>query len=203
MRSVSEIVDAVILTNVRAQVTATQVWSETHVKGSGSGVMLKGVGVGSSKTTSTVVNKREVCFESEDGIQIVEEFDAGTVQLMPEQVVTLIRATRNASYEPSTVGVHNHSMRKSSLTGKQMFPGISFLLKASPFVTMFGLVVMGLAAGARNPNGLLLMGGTLILGNLYWLRGYPVQKGLERRVQEAMRAASTDAPANSRALRRA
>lgn len=203
MRSISEIVDGVTLTSVRGRVMATQVWSETHVKGSGSGVMVKGVGVGSSKTTSTVVNKREVCIVAEDGLQIVEEFNADAVQLMPDQEVTLIRAAKSATAEPVTVGIHNHGTRKSGLTGKDMFPVVSFLLKASFFVTFFGLVVMGMGAGARNPNGPLLIGGLLILGNLYWFRGYPILKGFERRVQEAMGTVAADKVVQHAALRTA
>lgn len=59
MRSVRRVVEGVRLEAVRGRVMGAQVWSETHVKGSGSAIMVKGIGAGSSRTTSTVVNKRE------------------------------------------------------------------------------------------------------------------------------------------------
>lgn len=203
MRSVSEIVDGIKLTSVRGRVMAAQTWSETHVKGSGSAVMVKGMGVGSSKTTSTVVNTREVCVVAEDGLQIMDAFNAGAVQMMPDQEVTLIRASKGGRAEPVTVGVHNHSTRKSGLTGKDMFPGVMFRLKASLPMTFFGLVVMGLGAGASNPNGPLLIGGLFVLGNLYWFRGLAILKGFERRVETAMKAAADEPKPAVNALRSA
>lgn len=203
MRSISNIVDGITLTTIRGRVMATQTWSETHVKGSGSAIVVKGIGAGSSRTTSTVANKREVCIEAEDGLQIMEAFDADKVQLMPDQEVTLIRAAKSEQAEPVTVGIHNHGTRIFAFTGQGMFPGVNFLLKASPYVSMFGLVVMGAAAGARNPNGPLLVGGLLLLGNLYWLRGYAIQQGFERRVRAMMGTPAGDEAAQPAVLRSA
>ena len=173
-----------------------QVWSETHVKGSGSAIMVKGIGAGSSRTTSTAVNKREACIETEDGFQIVEAFDAGKVTLMPGQDVTLIRAIKDGMDEPVTVGVRNHSMRKSMATGKDMFPGVRFLLVASPFVTIAVLFVLFLyASNTPSPNGaaLLVLFG-MLLGNAYWLRGPAIRRGCKRRVEQALREAEETVP---------
>ena len=168
-----------------------QIWSETHVKGSGSVIMVKGIGAGSSRTTSTAVNKREACIETENGFQIVEAFDAGKVTLMPGQDVTLIRAIKDGMDEPVTVGVRNHSIRKSMATGRDMFPGVRFLLVASPFVTIAVLFVLFLyASNTPSPNGtaLLILFG-MLLGNAYWLRGPAIRRGCKRRVEQALREA--------------
>lgn len=189
MRSVRRVVEDVRLEAVRGRVMDTQVWSETHVKGSGSAIMVKGIGAGSSRTTSTVVNKREACIETDEGVQIVEEFDAGKVTLMPGQDVTLVRAMKDGMEEPVTVGVRNHSMRKSMPTGIEMFPGVRFLLSASPFVTIVVLTILFVYASrtpSPNETALLVLFG-LLLGNLYWLRGPAIRRGFRRRVERALR----------------
>ncbi|WP_336810979.1 hypothetical protein [Bosea sp. MMO-172] len=203
MKTVSEIVKGVELEALRVRVMDAQVWSETHVSGSGSGVMVKGFGVGSSKTTSTVVNKREVCFEAEDGLQIVEEFDAGKVTLMPGQDVTLIRAKRNGMDEPATVAIRNHSMRKSMWTGKDVFFNVLVLLALSPIVTLIaGFILIVYLSHAWSPNGLFvtfLIG--LLAGNLYWLRGPAIRRRFKKRVADMLDGKEADkltAPARSR-----
>lgn len=193
MRSVKEIVEGVRLESVCGTVVDAHIWSETHVRGSGSGVMVKGFGVGSSKTTSTMVNKREACIETADGVQIVEAFGADAVTLMPGQEVTLIRAERGS--ETVTVGVRNHSVRKSMITGKEMFPGVLVLLVASPFVTILALFVLFVyASNVPSPDGtvLLILFG-LLFGNLYWVRGLGIRRGFRRRVEEMMQAAEEPA----------
>ena len=195
MRSVRQIVDGVRLEAVRGRVMDAQVWSETHVRGSGSAIMVKGLGAGSSRTTSTVVNKREACIETEEGVQIVEAFDADKVTLIPGQDVTLIRAIKTGMDEPVTVGVRNHSMRKSMPTGKDMFPGVRFLLIASPFVTILVLLILFVYASrtpSPNETALLVLFG-MLLGNLYWLRGPAIRQGFGRRVEQAMRDAEEPA----------
>jgi hypothetical protein len=204
MRSISDIVDGITLTSVRGRVMATQVWSETHVKGSGSGLMVKGFGVGSSKTTSTVVNKREVCIEAQDGLQVIEEFHADKIQLMPDQEVTFIRAARRPTDEPVTVAIHNHSMRKSSMTGKEMFHGIRALLFLSPFATILGGIILIAVSQARYPQDLwFAIGVALLLGNLYWLRGPAIRSGFERRVRSMMGAAAVGKAIQPAAVRSA
>lgn len=192
MRSVRRVVEGVRLEAVRGRVMDAQVWSETHVKGSGSAIMVKGIGAGSSRTTSTVVNKREVCIETEDRVQIVEEFDAGKVTLMPGQDVTLIRAERGK--EAMTVGVRNHSMRKSMLAGKDVFPGVTALLVASPFVTIAVLFVLFLIVPRiREPNEtFLFVLFTMLAGNLYWFRGIAIRRAFRRRVERMMEAAEQE-----------
>lgn len=163
-----------------------QVWSETRVKGSGSAIMVKGIGAGSSRTTSTVVNRREACIEAEDGLQIVEAFGADAVTLMPGQEVTLIRAPRRK--ETITVGIRNHSMRKSMMTGKDVFEGMSLLLIASPFVTIAVLFVLFLIVPRiRNPDEtFLFVLFAMLAGNLYWFRALAIRRRFRERVERMM-----------------
>lgn len=186
MRSVKRVVEDVRLEAVRGRVMDAQVWSETRVKGSGSAIMVKGIGAGSSRTTSTVVNRREACIEAEDGLQIVEAFGADAVTLMPGQEVTLIRAPRRK--ETITVGIRNHSMRKSMMTGKDVFEGMSLLLIASPFVTIAVLFVLFLIVPRiRNPDEtFLFVLFAMLAGNLYWFRALAIRRRFRERVERMM-----------------
>lgn len=192
MRSVRQVVEDVRLEAVRGRVMDAQVWSETHVRGSGSGVVVKGFGVGSSKTTSTVVNRREACIEAEDGLQIVEAFSADAVTLMPGQEVTLIRTPRRS--EIITVAVRNHSMRKTMMTGKEPFEGMLLLLIASPFVTIAVLFTLFLIVPhLRDPNEILMFVlFAMLAGNLYWLRALAIRRRFRARVERMMEESEKD-----------
>jgi len=189
MRSARQVVEDVRLEAVRGRVMDAQVWSETHVRGSGSGVMVRGFGVGSSKTTSTVVNRREVCIEAEDGLQIVEAFGANQVTLMPGQEVTLIRAPRRS--EIITVAVRNHSMRKSMITGKEQFEGISLLLLASPFVTIAAIFTIAMGMNADNST-VALWAFVPLFGNFYWFRAAAIRDAFRKRVELMMNESEKD-----------
>lgn len=202
MRSISDIVGGIELTAVRGRVMGAQTWSETHVKGSGSAVMIKGIGAGSSRTTSTVVNKREVCVEAEDGVQIVEAFGADKVVLMPDQDVTLIRALKAGMTEPVTVGVRNHSMRKSMTTGKDVFESMSLLLGAAPFVTIAAVFTVAMGMNANNSTAILI-GFVPLFGNFYWFRASAIREAFAKRVEEAMKAAADEPKPAAAALRSA
>lgn len=195
MKSVEQVINDVELQALRVRIVDAQVWSETHVRGSGSGVVVKGFGVGSSKTTSTVVNKREVCFEAEDGLQIVEEFNAAAVTLMPGQEVTLIRASKAGSFEPTTIALRNHSTRKTMWTGQDPFLFVLALLVLSPIVTLIALPTLIAVSKSVDPDGffvLLLLG--LLAGNLYWLRGPAIRRGFKKRVTDMLDGKASDIP---------
>jgi hypothetical protein len=84
-----------------------QVWSETNVHGGGSGLVVNGIGIASSRTRSTITNKREIWFRFDDGSEKSITVIANRAKVRAGQRVTLVYGSLGK--RELLMSLHNHS----------------------------------------------------------------------------------------------
>jgi len=146
-------------------IVADQVWSETRVRGGGGGISINGIGVGSSRTSSTVTNKREFALQRADGLQEIFQFNADAVKVAQGQALSVIRVAKKKGKSFDNVVLINHSMQKTlDLAGAYtVFPLYAFLALGSIPMSIIGLFTL--------PLGI-----PLLAGNLIFLRSRKLSK---------------------------
>ena len=96
------------ITLVRGTVIEGQRWSETHVSGSGGGVVIGGYGAMSSSVKSNVKNKQEIWLELENGQQMQFVLNADKFAARPNQRLS-VAVYRNVENNKRTViSYYNH-----------------------------------------------------------------------------------------------
>lgn len=187
VKSIADIAESIHISSVKGRVLATQVWSETHVRGSGSGVVVKGFGVGSSKTTSTVVNQREICIQTDNGGELIERLNANAIGVMPDQTVVVVRAAKSDRKEGKTVGVLNCSTGEKFIDTSSLFLRMKLLLVGSIFATLLAILILIINHLQRFPNDTAdLVAFVMLFGNVYWLRALAIHRAVKERIEQRM-----------------
>lgn len=86
-------------------VVGGQKWSETHVGGGGGGIVIGGIGLGSSRTHSRVENKQEVWLRYDSGREECYVTSNDNVKMREGHTVTAVMANGNC------VAMYNHDTR--------------------------------------------------------------------------------------------
>lgn len=136
-------------------VMGDKIWSETHVSGSGGGVMIKGFGVGSSSTRSHVVNKREFWVRFDSGTEKSFTFNANVAKVREGQTLTFVML--ESAKRESALAFYNHGTKETvKIAGAgAVIPGKTFLALGSIPATILGFVM---ASNGSMAGGLLLLG---------------------------------------------
>jgi len=171
-----------------------QIWSETRVRGGGSGVSINGFGVGSSKTTSTVTNIREVCVEDESGLQEIFRFNAEQVPVAIGQYLSIVRTRYTGQHKshtarPINIAVINHSMRRTQIL-RNSFTSLNI---------SYG-IISGIGVLVNIVVLLQMFGGNfslapLLLGNLWYLRLSQLNKPWRAQLHGMISEIGGEAPA--------
>jgi hypothetical protein len=164
-----------------------QIWSETKVSGNGGGLMVNGIGVASSRTRSTITNKREIWIRFDDGTEQSITVIADRVRVRTGQRVTLVYG-KVGKQEP-IMSLHNHSTNEDivihsvgTLLGWEKWAALGALP-----ATFLGAILF-FAAGST--VGLFMLLG---LGSLFVVRSK--YKSIQRRIAETLSTGVCDAPA--------
>lgn len=165
------------------QVMGEKVWSESHVSGGGSGFVYKGIGFGSSRTRTKVVNKRELWVKFEDGTEDSFTFPAEKVKVREGQYVTLVGYVGKG--RAALISIYNHATREQVVLGgmEAIEPGKYWLAMGAVPGTIIGLISLG--------NGHILWG-LVFLAGLAWMPKFFKEKAV---INEAISQANASAKA--------